>query len=247
MSGSAIIVKDVSVTYRPYLDRRPTLRRSLPRLRHRMSEEVHALKDVSFEVERREAFGIVGPNGAGKSTLLRVLAGTLIPDDGTVDVRGRASTLLQLGLGFNPELSGRENVYLGVMAAGFRRYQAEERFDEIVDYAELGRAIDRPMKTYSSGMFARLAFSVGMHLDPEILLLDEVLAVGDESFRKKSMDTMQELLDRAGTIVFVSHALNKVAEFCDRALWLHEGEIRHVGPAAEVVSLYRDWVRASKA
>jgi teichoic acid transport system ATP-binding protein len=142
-----------------------------------------------------------------------------------VVVNGRASTLLQLGVGFNTELSGHRNVYLGGLAAGMRKKEIDESYDDIVRYAELEEAIDRPVKTYSSGMFSRLAFSVAMHLDPEVLLLDEVLAVGDEGFRKKSMQAMRDLLDRSGTIVFVSHSLNNVEEFCDRAIWL-EGQDR---------------------
>ena len=205
-----------------------------------------ALDGVDVTVKKGEAFGIIGRNGAGKSTLLRVMARTLRPDGGTLNVYGKTSTLLQLGVGFNPELSGRRNVYLGGLAAGLRKKEIDERFDDIVEYAELWDAIDRPVRTYSSGMFSRLAFSVGMALEPNILLLDEVLAVGDESFRAKSMATMKGLLDRAGTIVFVSHALPSVADFCDRAAWLHEGQVRAVGPADAVVEEYRQWIRSSK-
>jgi ABC-2 type transport system ATP-binding protein/teichoic acid transport system ATP-binding protein len=203
---------------------------------------VIALDGVTFEVSKGEAFGIVGPNGAGKSTLMRCMAGTLRPNTGKVVVNGRTSTLLQLGVGFNPELSGRRNVYLGGLAAGMRRKEIDERFDEIVDYAELVHAVDRPVKTYSSGMFARLAFSVAMHLDPDVLLLDEVFAVGDESFRTKSMQAMRDLLDRAGTIVFVSHSLQSVVDFCDRAIWLENGQIASEGSARDVVKAYRSSV-----
>jgi ABC-2 type transport system ATP-binding protein/teichoic acid transport system ATP-binding protein len=170
------------------------------------------------------------------------MAGTLRPNTGKVVVNGRTSTLLQLGVGFNPELSGRRNVYLGGLAAGMRRKEIDERFDEIVDYAELVHAVDRPVKTYSSGMFARLAFSVAMHLDPDVLLLDEVFAVGDESFRTKSMQAMRDLLDRAGTIVFVSHSLQSVVDFCDRAIWLENGQIASEGSARDVVEAYRSSV-----
>ncbi|MGH8935807.1 MAG: ABC transporter ATP-binding protein [Acidimicrobiia bacterium] len=239
MSEPAIIAKDLGVRFKPYLDRRPTLIRSLGRMRHRTPTSVVALDGVSFEVDQGEAFGVVGPNGAGKSTLLRVLAGTMRPDEGTVEVRGRTSTLLQLGVGFNPELSGARNVYLGGLAAGLRKAEIDRLFDDIVSYADLWEAIDRPVKTYSSGMFARLGFSVGMHLNPDILLLDEVLAVGDEAFREKSMQAMQELLERAGTIVFVSHSLNSLADFCDRAMWLEGGRVRALGAAEEVVESYR--------
>lgn len=239
MTRPAILVENVGVRFRPYVDKKPTLRRSLSRMQTRRAEEVVALDDVSFRVEKGEAFGVIGPNGAGKSTLLRVMAKTLKPDSGRVVVNGRASTLLQLGVGFNPELSGYRNIYLGGLAAGLRRAEVDEIFDDVVEYAGLGHAIHRPVKTYSSGMFSRLAFSVSMHLDPDILLLDEVLAVGDAEFRAKSLKTMQNLLDRAGTIVFVSHSLSQVADFCERALWLDDGRIKTIGSADEVVASYQ--------
>lgn len=239
MSHPAVRATGIEVRFRPYAEKNPTLRRTIGR-RHpiREKEPVVALDDVSFEIERGEAFGLIGRNGAGKSTLLRVIARTLRPNAGTVEVFGRTSTLLQLGVGFNPELSGRRNVYLGGLAHGLRLAEIEGLFDEIVDYAELREAIDRPLKTYSSGMFARLAFSISMHLSPDILLLDEVLAVGDESFRHKSMQAMKDLLKRAGTIVFVSHSLGTVAEFCDRAMWLDAGKVRMIGEAEETTRTY---------
>jgi len=239
MTRPAILVENVTVRFRPYIDKKPTLRKSLAAMRTRQVQEVTALDDVSFRVEKGEAFGVIGDNGAGKSTLLRVIAKTLKPDRGRVVVNGRASTLLQLGVGFNPELSGARNIYLGGLAAGLRRAQVEEIFDDVVAYAGLGDAIHRPVKTYSSGMFSRLAFSVSMHLDPDILLLDEVLAVGDAEFREKSLKTMRELLERAGTIVFVSHSLPQVADFCDRALWLEKGQVRDIGDAKSIVDAYR--------
>jgi teichoic acid transport system ATP-binding protein len=235
----AIRVLDVGVRFRPMIDRSPTFRRMVGTGRARVAEEVVALDGVSFDIERGEAFGVIGPNGAGKSTLMRVIARTLRPNSGSVEVRGRTSTLLQLGVGFNPQLSGRENVYLGGLAHGLRLKQVDALFEEIVAYAELADAIDRPLKTYSSGMFARLAFSISMHLEPDILLLDEVLAVGDERFSRKSMLAMHDLLGRAGTIVFVSHSLPKVAEFCNRAIWLEHGRVKKIGPAAEVVEAYQ--------
>jgi ABC-type polysaccharide/polyol phosphate transport system ATPase subunit len=247
MSDAAILGRDITIRFRPLIDRKPTLRRSLGRLRHREAEELVALDSVDIEVARGEAFGVIGPNGAGKSTLLRVLAKTLRPDEGTINVYGKISTLLSLGVGFNPQLSGRRNVYLGCLAAGLRKKQIEEKFEEIVDYAELWDAIDRPVKTYSSGMFSRLAFSVGMAMEPNILLLDEVLAVGDEAFKGRSMQAMRDLLDRAGTIVFVSHALKNVAEFCDRVMWLQDGKVRLVGPGDDVILAYQDDVKARRA
>lgn len=244
MTKPSIVVEDLYVRFRPYVERKPTLRRSLGR--RRAPEEVVALNHVSFSVNRGEAFGVIGRNGAGKSTLLRCVAGTLRPNGGKAVVHGRTSTLLQLGVGFIPELTGRRNIYLGGLAAGMRKKEIDERLDEIIEYAELEDAIDRPMKTYSSGMFSRLAFSVAMNLDPDVLLLDEILAVGDASFQGKSMEKMRELLDQAGTILFVSHSLNSVEEFCDRAIWLDKGEVAAQGEAGEVVEAYRKSVKAKK-
>jgi ABC-type polysaccharide/polyol phosphate transport system ATPase subunit len=177
---------------------------------------------------------------------MRVVAGTLRPDEGRVITYGRTSTLLQLGVGFNSELSGSRNIYLGGLAAGLRRSEIDGIYDDIVKYAELEEAIDRPIKTYSSGMLSRLAFSIGMHLEPDILLLDEILSVGDESFRVKSDQAIQDLLERAGTIIFVSHNLGKVAEFCDQAMWLERGVVRDHGPAEGVVEHYRAAVAAGR-
>jgi ABC-type polysaccharide/polyol phosphate transport system ATPase subunit len=242
----AVKAEGVTVRFRPFIERKPTLRKTLANLRSRERETVTALDQVSFDVTRGEAFGIVGRNGAGKSTLMRVVAGTLRPDEGRVVTYGRTSTLLQLGVGFNTELSGIRNIYLGGLAAGLRRAQIDEIFDDIVKYAELEEAIDRPIKTYSSGMLSRLAFSIGMHLEPDILLLDEILSVGDESFRVKSDRAIEQLLERAGTIIFVSHNLTKVAEFCDRAMWLEKGVVVGLGPAGDVVETYRTAVAAGR-
>jgi ABC-type polysaccharide/polyol phosphate transport system ATPase subunit len=246
----AIVTQNVTVTFRPLVDRTPTLRKSLGRLRHREKETLVALDDVSLQINKGEAFGIIGSNGAGKSTLLKVMAKTLKPSSGTVNVYGRASTLLQLGLGMKPDLSGRKNIYLGALAAGLRKVEIDEKFDSIAAYADIGEAIDRPVKTYSSGMFSRLAFSVAMAIEPNIVLLDEILAVGDEEFKAKSMQTMKNLLANAGTIVFVSHTLSSVEEFCDRTMWLDGGRIRSLGSSGDVVEQYKAEVsrqRASKS
>jgi ABC-type polysaccharide/polyol phosphate transport system ATPase subunit len=246
VNRSAIVAEGITVRFRPLVDRKPTLRRAIGRMRHRETTEIVALDRVNLDIKKGEAFGVVGRNGAGKSTILRVMAKTLRPDEGTINVYGKTSTLLQLGVGFNQQLSGRRNVYLGGLAAGLRKRDIDERFDEIVSYAGLWDAIDRPVRTYSSGMFSRLAFSVGMAIEPNILLLDEVLAVGDEAFREKSMATMRTLLSGAGTIVFVSHSLANLAEFCDRAAWLEKGEIRMLGEAGAVVDAYKADVHRAK-
>ena len=247
MSVDAIVAEGITVRFRPFVDRKPTLRRAIGSRNHRKIDEIVAVDNLDLTVKKGEAFGVIGRNGAGKSTLLRVLAKTLKPDEGTIRTYGKTSTLLSLGVGFNLQLSGRRNIYLGGLAAGLRKREIDERFDSIVEYAELKHAIDRPVKTYSSGMFSRLAFSVGMALDPNIILLDEVLAVGDEAFREKSLASMKELLTRAGTIVFVSHALPNVASFCDRAAWIENGKIKMLGVADEVVEAYKfDAVGKSK-
>lgn len=242
----AIEVEGVRVEFRPYVDRVPTLRRTLLK-RRRQQASVVALDDVTFQLEQGGALAVIGANGAGKSTLLRVLARTLEPDIGKVTVRGNTSTLLQLGSGFNAELSGRKNVMLAGLAAGLSKKEVYERFDDIVGYAELEEAIGRPVKTYSSGMFSRLAFSVAMHLDPDVLLIDEVLAVGDEAFRQKSERTMTDLLARSGTLVFVTHSLKKIPDLCERTLWLDRGNVRALGPSQVVIKEYVNEVRDRKS
>lgn len=235
-----LVARDITVRFRPFAERRPMLRRHGLRALRRTSAPVVALDGVSLTVLRGQALGIIGANGAGKSTLLRVLAGTLPPDEGTVEVyASQAPTLLSLGLGFNRKLSGRRNIYLGGLASGLTREQIRGMFDDIVEYSELGDAIDRPMGTYSSGMFARLAFSIAMREEPEIVLMDEVLSVGDEAFKRKSGETMSALLERAGAVVMVSHGLGRLQEFCDTFAWLDRGKLMAVGPPREVATLYR--------
>ena len=231
MTDRVITARNVTVTYRT-----PG---GLTLPGRERDDAVEALRGVSFDVGRGEAFGVIGRNGSGKSTLLRVLAGTLVPDTGTVRVKGRTSTLLALGVGFNPDLSGRRNIILGSLAAGLTRKEAEEVAPSIEDYAELGPAINRPLSTYSRGQQSRLAFAIARNLDPDILLIDEVLAVGDEAFKQKTLADMRELLSRSGTIVFVSHSLGIVREFCDRVLWLDEGTTMQIGEPNQIVDAYR--------
>lgn len=238
LGAPVIEVAGARVEYRPFIDRNPTIKRQILG-RGRRSKTVVALDDVYLSIRQSEAFGIVGRNGAGKSTLLTVMNGTLPPDTGTVDRFGHDAALLALGLGFNRALSGRRNVYLGAMASGLRKREVDEIFDDIVDYAELGDAIDRPVKTYSSGMYSRLAFSVAIHTAPDILLMDELMSVGDAKFKLKSKESMSQILENAGTIVVVSHGLNWVRRTCDRVAWLDGGRIKAVGGAKFVVDAYR--------
>lgn len=197
-----------------------------------------ALKHVSFRVERGESLGIIGPNGAGKSTLLSLVAGLAEPDEGTVTVNGRTAALLELGSGFHPDLTGRENVRLNASLLGFTRKQTEELFDRIVGFSEITDFIDEPLRTYSSGMVVRLAFSVAVHLEPEILLVDEVLAVGDAAFQAKCIEKIWELRNSGKTLLIVSHAPPALQEFCDRAIWLDRGELVMSGGVRDVTEAY---------
>jgi ABC-type polysaccharide/polyol phosphate transport system ATPase subunit len=243
LSGSdrlSISVENVSVTYRTSFEKRPTLSETVKRLgrRERIVREIEALQNVSFEVEHGKVLGVVGANGAGKSTLVRTIAGILPPTSGRIEVHGRVSTLLALGVGFNRKLTGRENVVLGGLAAGLTREHLAEKYEEIVEFAELDEFMDMPMKTYSSGMYGRLGFSVAVNMDPDILLIDEALSVGDAKFRKKSFEKMRELCSEDRTIVLVSHALGSIEELCDQAIWIHQGQLRMEGDPEEVVHAY---------
>ena len=246
---SAISVEELSVTYRTTVERKPTLRGRLVRLgrRQRIVREIRALREVSFAVPHGMVLGVVGVNGAGKSTLMRTIAGILPPTTGRVQVHGRVSTLLALGVGFNSDLSGRENVVLGGLAAGLSREQLEAKYDEIADFAELGSAMDLPMRTYSSGMYGRLAFSVAVNMEPDILLIDEALSVGDPRFRRKSFEKMRELCAQAGTILIVSHSLKNIRKLCNEIIWLHEGRLMMRDEPAPLIDAYRRFLDLGEA
>ncbi len=199
---------------------------------------VTALQDLSFEVARGEAFGVVGPNGSGKSTLLKIMSGILKPTLGSVMVDGRVSALIELGAGFHPEISGRENIYINGIMLGLSRKEIEARFDRIVEFAGIGPFLDQPVKTYSSGMYVRLGFAVAVHVDPDILLIDEVLSVGDEEFSQKCIAKIQEMKYRGVTMIFVTHQLELVRMLCDRALWLDHGRAAGIGDPVRVVDAY---------
>ena len=206
------------------------------------AETIAALSEVSFRVERGEAFGVVGGNGSGKSTLLKLIAGLLRPTAGTVIARGRVAALIELGAGFHPEISGRENVFINGAVLGLSRREVERRYDEIVEFSGLGDFIEEPVKNYSSGMYVRLGFAVAIHTDPDVLLVDEVLAVGDESFAHRCIHRIESLLARGRTVLFVSHGLDLVEQLCDRVLWLDRGVSRRLGEPREVIDAYRQQV-----
>ena len=205
---------------------------------HRPTAEIWALRDVSFQVPEGQVLGIIGRNGAGKSTLLKILTRIAFPTEGRAEIRGRVGSLLEVGTGFNQELTGRENVYLNGAILGMKRREIEQRFDDIIEFSGVERFIDTPVKRYSSGMYVRLAFAVAAHLEPEILFVDEVLSVGDAEFQRRCLGRMEELANTGRTVVFVSHALPAVAQLCDRAIWIEGGQLVGDGPAAEVIANY---------
>jgi ABC-type polysaccharide/polyol phosphate transport system ATPase subunit len=241
---NAIEVTDVTKTYRKYARRKQFATIKSAILSGTLVSDLnpddtfHALKGVSFSVRPGCTFGIVGRNGSGKSTALKVVAGITKPTTGTVSVQGRISALIELGAGFHPEISGRENVFINGIMLGLTKREITKRFDEIVEFAELEDFIDAPVKTYSSGMYMRLGFAVAIHVDPDVLLIDEVLAVGDESFTHKCLDKFAEFRRRNRTVLLVTHSLNLVERFCDEALWLNEGRARAMGDPRRVVSTY---------
>jgi ABC-type polysaccharide/polyol phosphate transport system ATPase subunit len=242
-------LQDVSITYRTHVDRSNTIRQRLVRLGKGAApnvREVRALRDVSFDVAEGTILGILGANGAGKSTLMRAVAGILPPSSGAIEIRGRVSTLLALGVGFNGNLTGRENVMLGGLAAGLSRAEVRERYEEIADFAELDDFMDMPMRTYSSGMYGRLAFAVSVHMDPDILLVDEALSAGDARFKHKSFQRMRQLMSTARSIFIVSHALGSIQELCNDAIWLHKGELVMRGEPRTVIDRYTTWLKVGK-
>ncbi len=240
--SSAIALEGVSKNYRLWGRRSQfaTLKSALLKRDLKLTPEssIAALSDVSFVVERGEAFGIIGRNGSGKSTLLKIISGILKPSSGIVRVNGRIAALIELGAGFHPEITGRENIYINGIMLGLSRREIDARFDRIVEFSGIGEFIDQPVKTYSSGMYVRLGFAVAVHVDPEILLIDEVLAVGDEEFSQKCIATIQEMKYRGVTLVFVTHQLDQVRTLCDRALWLDYGAAIAVGDPARVIDSY---------
>ena len=235
---NAVEFQGVSKSYAIYDAPGDRLKELLSLNRLKRHQDFWALHDVSFEVKRGETFCVVGENGSGKSTLLQMVAGILHPTSGTVDVHGRVSALLELGAGFNPEFSGRDNVYLNGSILGLTTRQIDQRYKDIAAFAEIGDFIDQPVKTYSSGMVVRLAFAVAINVDPEILLVDEALAVGDIYFRQRCMRKVHELRQRGITILFVSHAVSDVKAIGDRVLWLDHGRMVDVGEPDRVISKY---------
>ena len=239
-STPAVVVDGVSKRFRMYHERNQSLKAAVMRGRRAAFDEFWALKDVSFEIPQGSTFGLIGENGSGKSTLLKCVAKILRPDKGSVTSYGSVAALLELGSGFHPELSGRENVYLNGSILGMRKAEIDRKFDEIVDFAGIGEFIDQPVKNYSSGMYVRLGFSVAINIDPDILLVDEVLAVGDASFQERCMAKFADFRHAGKTVIIVSHSSDSVRAMCDSVAWLGHGKLLQYGPAVDVVSDYID-------
>lgn len=233
---NAIEVSDVSIHYKLFDN--ITIRHSLFR-KHKKEEVFEAVKHVSFSVKEGGILGIIGKNGSGKSTLLKSIAGVFSPNEGKIDLKGHSVALMALGIGFKTNLSGRENIILSGMLLGFTEKEMMEKLQSIIDFAEIGSFIDKPVETYSSGMYSKLAFSITAMLETDIMLVDEVLSVGDERFRQKSLAKMKELIqDRNRTVIIVSHSVDMLNEMCDEVLWLHDGEIKEMGKPNEVLEHY---------
>jgi len=235
--------QDVSLRY-TMQERRVTLAQRMEQilLRRRRRRHFFALRDVSFELEEGDVLGLIGNNGAGKSTLCRVLAGVLTPDRGRVEVRGTVAPLLAIGAGLERELSGRDNILLGATLMGLSSRRIEELTPSIIDFAELDEFIDHPIRTYSSGMRARLAFAIATSIDPDLLILDEVLGVGDACFKRKSRARIRELIEGARAVVLVSHSTRTLLRTCTKVLWLHQGECQEIGEPKRVLRKYERWV-----
>ncbi|WIE59453.1 ABC transporter ATP-binding protein [Curtobacterium sp. MCLR17_031] len=238
MNDSAVSVEHVSKRFRMYHERNDSLKSMVMRGKKSVHEDFWALKDVSFEVPHGSTFGLIGKNGSGKSTLLKCLAKILWPEEGSITARGKQASLLEVGSGFHPELSGRENVFLNGSILGMSRKEVARKFDDIVSFSGVGNFIDQPVKNYSSGMYVRLGFSVAVAVTPDILVVDEVLAVGDATFRKRCQTKFKEMKEEGRTVILVSHSMGTVKDMCDQVAWLNEGELKMIGPTKKVVSAY---------
>ena len=238
---NAIDVKDLHISYKCL--KSFSIKKSLLQLKKTKAEVYEAVRGVSFSVPKGEILGIVGKNGSGKSTMLRAIAGIFSPDQGSIDLHGNSVQLLSIGVGFQKKLTGRENILLSGMLLGFSEEQVRAKMDEIIEFANLGKFIDMPVKTYSSGMHSKLAFSITAILESDIMLIDEVLSVGDAKFKKKSFNKMKELISNdERTVLIVSHSSQTLRQLCTSVLWLHEGELRMIGKTEEVLEAYEEFM-----
>jgi ABC-type polysaccharide/polyol phosphate transport system ATPase subunit len=233
-----IIVENVYKSFNIYMDKANSLKEKILFWNRNKKEKREVLKNVSLTIKNGEAVGLIGVNGSGKSTLLKLMTKIIYPNKGKITVNGKLTSLLELGAGFHPDFTGRENIYFNASIFGLTKEQIDNRIDKIIEFSELGAYIDNPVRTYSSGMYMRLAFAVAINVEADILLVDEVLAVGDQHFQDKCIAKMKELKDEGKTMVFVTHSLGTVKDFCDRSVWLSNGEIRMDGNSEEVIEEY---------
>lgn len=240
---TVIAIDQITKIYNLYAKPSDRLKEALLPGSKSFHKDYYALKDISFNIKKGESVGIVGVNGSGKSTILKIITGVLSPTTGTIQTKGKIAALLELGTGFNPEYTGLENIYLNGTMMGYSEAEMKERVQPIVDFADIGEFIDQPVKTYSSGMFARLAFAVSINVEPDILIVDEALAVGDVRFQVKCINKMKELKDKGTTVLFVSHAVEQVKRFCDRTIWLDKGNLVEDGPSSHVIDLYENYMK----
>lgn len=240
MTGTAIEIRDLAKTFRVYHDRNQSIKASILSGHRSRYSEFWALRDITLDIPEGKTFGFLGLNGSGKSTLLKCVARILTPNSGSIVTNGRIAAMLEVGSGFHPELTGRENIYLNGTILGMSRAEIAKKFDAIVEFSGVGEFIDQPVKNYSSGMYVRLGFAVAIHVEPEILLVDEVLAVGDLEFQEKCMAKFAQFRDEGRTVVVVSHGLAQMRTFLDEAAWLEHGELKSVGPAAAIVDAFSD-------
>lgn len=238
----AIDVNNITKSFKVFLDKGSQLKERLLFRKRSRYEERKVLRGISFQVKKGEAVGLIGHNGCGKSTTLKLLTKIMYPDTGTITMNGRVSSLIELGAGFHPDMSGRENIYTNASIFGLTKKEIDARLDDIVSFSELEEFIDNPVRTYSSGMYMRLAFSVAINVDADILLIDEILAVGDANFQAKCFNKLKEIKAHGTTIVIVSHSLGQIEQICDRSIWIHEGLIRAEGPPKEIDLEYLDFM-----
>ena len=238
MSDVAVHVDNVSKKFRLYHERNQTLKSAIMRGRTSVHEDFCALKDVDFDVPQGSTFGLIGSNGSGKSTLLKCLAKIYWPDKGSITYNGKMAALLEVGSGFHHELSGRENIYLNGSILGMSKKEIDKKYDDIVQFSGVERFIDQPVKNYSSGMYVRLGFSIAIHVEPDILVVDEVLAVGDAEFQEKCFQKFKDFKEAGRTVILVSHSMTTVTDMCDRAAWLNQGQLMTTGPVEETVKAY---------
>ena len=238
----AMTVHELSISYKLY--KKLSIKKSLLSRKNKKAEVFEAVKKVSFQLKQGQILGVVGKNGSGKSTMLKALAGIFSPDSGTIDLHDNSVSLMSIGVGFQTKLTGRENIVLSGMLLGFSEQEIRQKMDEIIAFSELGHFIDKPVDTYSSGMYSKLAFSITAILETDIILIDEVLSVGDEKFKKKSFKKMQDLISSKNhTVVIVSHSLNTLLDLCDQVLWIHDGEIRMLDEPKLVVDAYKEFMK----